>query len=157
MKLRLLIFETKSPSWVEQARAEYLIKLKAFVPFEIKLLKSPKGDRDSAEIKRASEAELLMKQIEPSHQLILFDEGGTTFKNSEEFSKILLRQLESGKNEIVFCIGGPYGFDSLIKKRAQGKWSLSGLTMNHWVAQITALEQLYRGMTIIKGLPYHNR
>lgn len=157
MKLKFLIFETKAPSWVENARNEYTTKLKAFQPFEIQTLKSPSADRDNAEIKMKKEAELLFKHIDDKDLVVLFDEGGKAFASSEDFAKQLSRHLESGKARILFCIGGPYGFHESLRIRAQAKWSLSALTLNHWVAQIVALEQLYRGMTIIKGIPYHNR
>lgn len=157
MKVRFLIFETKAPAWVEAARQEYAAKLKPFVPFEIHTLKSPSADRENAEVKKKREAELLLKQIGDKDLLILFDEGGKTFSSSEDFAKHLGRHLESGKAQIIFCIGGPYGFHESVQARSAARWSLSALTMNHWVAQITALEQIYRGLTILKGIPYHNR
>ncbi len=157
MKLKFLIFETKSPSWVEEARGEYATKLRAFQPFEIQTLKSPSADRDAKEVKLRKEGELLLKHLAERDLLILFDEGGKSFASSEEFAKQLGRQLESGKARVVFCIGGPYGFGAEVRERAQARWSLSALTFNHWVAQLAALEQLYRGFTILKGIPYHNR
>lgn len=157
MKLKFLIFETKAPDWVEAAREVYALKLKPLVPIEVRTLKSPSGDRDNADIKREKEAEILLDQLDDRDLLILFDEKGKTFTSSEDFAKQLTRVLESGKATAVFVIGGPYGFDPDVQRRAQFRWSLSGLTFNHWVAQITALEQLYRGLTILKGIPYHNR
>jgi 23S rRNA (pseudouridine1915-N3)-methyltransferase len=67
------------------------------------------------------------------------------------------RVLESGKSRLVFVIGGAYGFSDEVYARADMKWSLSALTFNHWLAQLAALEQVYRGLTILKGIPYHNR
>lgn len=157
MKLKFLVFETKAPSWLEEARSEYADKISGFLPFEFQTLKSPTADRDQADVKLKREAELLLKQIDDRDYLVLFDERGKQHASSEDFSKSLWRAVESGKNRIVFCIGGPFGFDDSIKKRAQAKWSLSSLTMNHWIAQAMALEQIYRGFTIVKGLPYHNR
>lgn len=157
MKFRFLILEGKPPAWVETARSEYAAKISPFVSFEIKTLKSPSADRDSAAVKQRLEAELIMKQLDDKDMLVLFDEHGKLAKSSEDFSVALSRVLESGKAHVVFCIGGPYGFAEEIKKRAQLKWSLSPLTMNHWIAGLMALEQIYRGLTILKGIPYHNR
>lgn len=157
MKLRLLVLASKCPDWVEAARDEYTRKLKGFLPFTIEIIKSPKLEKDLSEVKRLKEAELILKRLEPGQTLVLFDEAGKTFARSEDFAQATLKLLESGKSEIVFCIGGAYGFDPSVLKRSQAKWSLSGLTMNHYVAQLMALEQLYRAMTIIKSIPYHNR
>ena len=157
MKLTFLILEGKPPAWVETARSDYASKISAFIPFEIKSLKSPSADRDSADVKKRREGELILAQLEERDLLVLFDEGGKLAKNSEDFSLQLSRVLESGKSRVFFCIGGPYGFSDDVRARAAMKWSLSPLTMNHWIAAIGALEQLYRGLTILRGIPYHNR
>jgi 23S rRNA (pseudouridine1915-N3)-methyltransferase len=158
MKLRFLILEGgKPPEWVATARADYAAKINPFVPFEIKLLKSPNADRDSADVKRKLEAELILRELDDKDLLVLFDERGKLSKTSEEFSVALSRVLESGKSNIFLCIGGPYGFADEVRRRAQSQWSLSPLTMNHWIAGLMALEQVYRGMTILRGIPYHNR
>lgn len=157
MKIKFVIFETKAAGWVETARLEYLGKIKPFLPIELQTLKSPSADRDNASVKKKKEAELLLKIVGEKDILVLFDEGGKAFPRSEDLATSLQRHLESGKQQLIFCIGGPYGFDESVHKRSAAKWSLSGLTMNHWVAQIVALEQIYRGLTILKRIPYHNR
>jgi len=157
MKVRFYAFEGKPPAWVEDARREYTAKLNPFVSFEVRTLKSPTAARDDAESKRRKEGELLLRQLDDRDQLILFDESGRLAQNSESFAKLLSQQLESGKSTLSFCIGGPYGFSEEVKARSQSRWSLSPLTLNHWLAQLMALEQIYRGLTIIKGIPYHNR
>lgn len=157
MKLRFAIFETKAPAWVESARAEYAAKIAPFFPFEITLIKSPTAAREDAASKLRREAELLLKHVDPRDYLVLFDEGGKLAKRSEDFAAQLARVVESGKARAVFVIGGPYGFHADVRARADARWSLSPLTMNHWVAQVAALEQIYRGFAINKGLPYHNR
>lgn len=156
MKLVFAAFETKSPEWAQAARTEYVQKISHFLPLEWRPIKSPAIDRDDKSVKLKKEAELLFKILEPSDLLILFDEASTSFKSSHDFSEHLRRVTESGKSKVVFAIGGAYGFHPDVKKRAQHKWSLSLLTYNHWLAQLVALEQIYRGFTIIKGLPYHN-
>lgn len=157
MKLRFLIFESKAPGWVQDARAEYVNKISPFLPMEFKSLKSPAADRDQAEVKRRLEGQRFLEEFDERDLVVLFDEHGKSVRSSEEFAEQLRRVTESGKQRIVFCVGGAYGFSDEVKKRADAKWSLSTLTMNHWLAQIAALEQIYRGFTILRGLPYHNR
>lgn len=157
MKFAFYILETKPPAWVETARREYETKIGGFIGFEIKTLKSPTADRGLADVKRRLEAEKLLAEIDDRDLLVLFDEKGKAWKSSEDFAAALGRARESGKARVVFVIGGPYGFDDRVRRRAQNQWSLSGLTMNHWIAQLMALEQIYRGLTIVKGVPYHNR
>lgn len=157
MKLRWLILEGKAPGWVAEARGEYIHKISGFIPTELKSLKTPSADRDQAEVKRRRESEMLLEEIEDRDLVVLFDEKGKSVKSSEEFAVQLSRVLESGKGRVVFVIGGAYGFSDEVYERADMKWSLSALTFNHWLAQLAALEQVYRGLTILKGIPYHNR
>jgi len=157
MKCRLIVFESKLPDWVETARDEYIHKLNPFVPFDCVRIKSPGQSRDDRDSKRRQERELLFKQLDDRDGLILFDEKGKTFATSELFAKEWAHVLAMGKSRVVLAIGGAYGFDPEVKARAQQTWSLSGLTMNHWLAQLVALEQIYRAFTLIKGIPYHNR
>lgn len=157
MRLELIVFETKVPTWIKEARVEYVSKISPFLPLEIKSLKSPGADRDQAEVKRRLEGEMLLEEFDGRDFVVLFDENGKRSQSSIEFSEQLRRVTETGKQKTVFCIGGAYGFSDEVLRRSNAKWSLSPLTMNHWLAQIVALEQLYRGFTILKGIPYHNR
>ena len=157
MKSIFYSFETKSEPWVEEARAAYLKKISAFIPFEIEMLKSPPLARDDAESKKRAEAEKLLSLLRPTDLLVLFDEKGKMFTNSEAFASTFGKMLERSPARMVFLIGGAFGVDEAVRKRAQSTFSFSGLTFNHWVAQIVALEQIYRALTILKGLPYHNR
>lgn len=157
MKSVFYCFETKTESWVSEGKSAYEKKIGGFFPFELISIKSPSIDRDDAERKKKAEAEKFLKLLKPGDLLVLFDEGGKTFKNSEAFAASLQQTLERSPTRLVFLIGGAFGVDDSIKEKAFATWSLSLLTMNHWVAQLMALEQIYRGLTIIKKIPYHNR
>ncbi len=156
MNCRFIVFESKAPDWLKESRQEYLKKIKPFAPFAFETIKSVSQGRDQASVKLKDESELLLKKVARDDYLVLFDVGGKLPKSSEEFASGLETVMQSGKRQITFVIGGAYGFSPEIKKRAQLSWSLSPLTLNHWVAQMVALEQIYRGFTIIKGIPYHN-
>lgn len=157
MKFHFIIFETKVPGWVSEGRDEFVKKIAGFLPIEVQTLKSPSFDRDQGDKKRLKEGELLLSKVADRDLLVLFDEHGKLAKTSEDFSAVLRCVLESGKQRVVFVIGGAYGFSEPVLKRADFKWSMSPLTMNHLVAQLMALEQIYRGLTLLKGIPYHNR
>lgn len=155
MKISLVHFNTAKEVWHAEASNLYLKKISQFAPFDVVSLKTKKLSRDSAEAKKLAEAESLLSFVTTSDLLILFDEKGSEL-DSVGFSKKLNQWLLSGKKRLVFCIGGAYGFDHLAKERADFKLSLSKMTMNHLVAEIMAMEQVYRGFAILKNLPYHN-
>jgi 23S rRNA (pseudouridine1915-N3)-methyltransferase len=156
MKLVLLYLKGKPEPWAEEACEDLVKKISRFFQTERISIKSKSLDRDDAVKKKNAEGEALLENLSPSDFVILFDEHGKLAKSSEEFSSHLVKVFSQQRSRFVFVIGGPYGFSDEVLKRADLKLSLSPLTMNHHLAQVTALEQIYRALTIWKGLPYHN-
>ena len=156
MKIDFYYYHSSNAEWAEKAKEVYLKKISPFCKFSLKQIKSKSNKRDNKDQKLLSEQKQLFDLIDPSDFLILFDEKGKAFQNSIDLSKAIVKAIESGKSRLVFVIGGPYGFSEEVKNRAQLRVSLSGLTMNHHVALIMSLEQIYRSFTIWKGIPYHN-
>ncbi len=81
-------------------------------------------------------------------------------ENGKEFSSIELANWIEKRNllpqNIVFVIGGAYGFDSSLYERMNMKLALSKMTFSHQMVRVIFLEQLYRAFTITKGEPYHH-
>jgi 23S rRNA (pseudouridine1915-N3)-methyltransferase len=155
MKLVLLSIETSRQNWFGDVAELYQKKISHYVPLTLQRLKTKNRTRDAQDRKIAEEGELLLKQIEPSDYVIVCDERGQ-IADTKAFSKKMISALESGKKRVVFIVGGAYGTSDEVKRRADMKWNLSPMTMNHFVAQVVALEQIYRALTIWKGVPYHN-
>lgn len=155
MKLVLLNFQTSKEAWFQNANYVYAEKIGHFLPFEVKTLKAQTNDRDQREVRVRKEGQALLDLLKPDDFLVLLDEKGQTM-DSIKFSEHLNRIMGSGKKQVYFLIGGPYGVSDEIKKRASLKINLSPFTLNHLVAQVVLLEQIYRGFTILKNLPYHN-
>jgi 23S rRNA (pseudouridine1915-N3)-methyltransferase len=105
---------------------------------------------------KEKESELLLKNIKPSDKLVLLDEKGEVY-SSEEFANYIDKQLLSGTRNLVFAIGGPYGFSESVYNRADSLLSLSKLTFTHQMVRVIFLEQLYRAFTIIRGEQYHHK
>jgi 23S rRNA (pseudouridine1915-N3)-methyltransferase len=156
MKLALAVVQNKSEPWAELAANEYKKKISGFLTFDELIVKSKSVERDDANFKKDFEGKALLKAVSPSDALFIFDERGRAFKNSVQFSEFLVKHMGSGKTRLVFAIGGPYGFSEDVRERADASLSLSTLTFNHHLARVAALEQIYRALTIWKGLPYHN-
>lgn len=155
MKFCLLHLTSAKEDWAEQAEQIYLKKISAFFPIETKLLKVKKAPREDAAEKKATESRALLAEIQPSDYVVLFDEKGDR-DSSREFAKKISRAIDSSRKRLVFIIGGAFGVSDEVKKRADRTLSLSDLTFNHLVAKTAALEQIYRSLTLIKNIPYHN-
>ena len=155
MKLTFLYVETTRASWLEKLREEYATKISRFLPFEYLRVKSPSRSRQDSYIKVKEEFKTISKLLSADSFVILCDEHGQDL-DSVQFSKKLQTQIESGKKRIIVIIGGPFGVDEALKQRANWQLKLSSLTLSHTVAQAVMLEQLYRALTIWKGIKYHN-
>ena len=64
--------------------------------------------------------------------------------------------MQSVPKQLVFIIGGPYGFSPEVYARANEKLSLSKMTFSHEMVRLFFIEQIYRAMTIINNEPYHH-
>jgi 23S rRNA (pseudouridine1915-N3)-methyltransferase len=65
--------------------------------------------------------------------------------------------MNSGIKQLVFVIGGPYGFSEDVYNKSNGKISLSKMTFSHQMIRLFFTEQLYRGFTILRNEPYHHK
>ncbi|MBO7643875.1 MAG: 23S rRNA (pseudouridine(1915)-N(3))-methyltransferase RlmH [Bacteroidales bacterium] len=155
MHITLLTMGKTDVSWVAEGLKMYASRLVHYVPFSINEIPSLKGTGSlSADQLKTREAAVLLKAVKPSDTVILLDEHGEEY-TSVGFADRLQRWLSAGKN-LVFVIGGAFGFAPEVYARADGKLSLSKMTASHQLVRTIFAEQLYRAFTILKGEPYHN-
>ncbi len=136
---------------------DYIKRLGFYISFEILIIPDLKKTKSLTETQqKQKEGELLLKHLEPSDEVILLDEKGKSY-SSVAFSEVLQKKMNSGIKNLVFIIGGPYGFSEEVYSRANGKISLSAMTFSHQMVRLFFIEQLYRAFTILKNEPYHHR
>lgn len=155
MRFVLAHLTTQQAPWSQSALDYYVDKIKAFTKFEVHEIPVKKFSREAADIKKRLESKEILNFLKPEDLLVLFDEHGKPL-NSLEFAKTIEKIQNTGKQRVIFLIGGAFGVDDSVKKRAQYTISFSNMVFNHWVAQVVAVEQIYRGFCINKNLPYHN-
>ncbi len=155
MKFVLCNLATAKEDWAVEASELYRKKISFYMPFEIQSLKAKKSAREDADYKRNEESELILKSLSSDDYVVLFDERGSVL-DSIAFSKKIENILITSKKRCVFIIGGAFGVNESVRQRADLKISLSPMVMNHLLAQVVSLEQIYRAFTIIKKIPYHN-
>ncbi len=153
MKIKVLeVGKTEEP-WLRQGVSDYQTRLSHYISCETITL--PPSKSKSPEAVKLDEEKLIMQKVNQGDQLILLDDKGDEF-TSVGFSSFLQKKMNSGLRNIVFVIGGPYGFSDEIYKRANGKLSLSRMTFSHQMVRLFFFEQLYRAFTILKGEKYHH-
>jgi len=136
---------------------EYSKRLSFYIKFEFEIIPDIKNAKNLSENQqKEKEGEFILQKIGNQDDVILLDENGKQF-TSINFADFLQKKMNSGIKNLVFVIGGLYGFSEAIYKRATGKISLSTMTFSHQMIRLFFIEQLYRGFTILKNEPYHHQ
>ena len=155
MDIKLLTVGKTDVKWVKEGLDLYVARLSHYVPFTLKEIPQLKNvSALTREQIREREGELILKAVRPADEVILLDERGREFR-SLDFARYLEEKLQRGR-DVVFVIGGAYGFSEAVYARSDGKVSLSKITFSHQMVRTLFAEQLYRAFTIIKGEPYHH-
>ena len=156
MKITLLTVGKTDKDWVRQGMEIYTSRLKHYITFNI--VEIPELKNVSAltrEQIKSREGELILKNVKPSDDLILLDERGREY-SSVELAKVIQDKISYAGKDMVFTIGGAYGFSDEVYARANSKISLSRMTFSHQMVRAIFIEQLYRAFTIMRGEPYHH-
>lgn len=156
MEIELLTVGKTSIRFVEEGIAEYTRRLKHYIPFSIKALPDIKNTSKLSEAKqKEEEGEKILTSLTTADYVVLLDEHGKEY-TSVEFSSFIEKQMIGGRRKVVFVVGGPYGFSQEVYNRADSLLSLSKMTFNHEMVRLFFVEQIYRGLTILRGEPYHH-
>ena len=157
MKFKLIAIGKTDSKNLQPLIEDYSKRLGFYISFSFDIIPDIKNSKNLSEKQqKIAEGNEILKRIQKSDTLILLDENGKTF-NSVQFSEFLQKKMNSGLKNLIFIIGGPYGFSDEIYQRANGKISLSTMTFSHQMVRLFFIEQLYRGFTILKNEPYHHR
>ncbi len=156
MKITLIQIDKTQDAYLSEGVDVYTSRLKNYTAFDTVTINVPKNVRlRSINEQKTEEAKLIFNHISAEDFLILLDENGKEF-TSVEFSKFISQKQNASIKRLIFCIGGPFGFDDSIYKRANNKISLSQMTFSHQMVRLFFAEQLYRAYTILKGEKYHH-
>ena len=104
---------------------------------------------------KKNEAEVILNLLLPGDVLILLDEKGKQI-TCEQLAELIQINANNSTKNLVFLIGGAYGVDEKIIKRANYVWSLSKLVFPHQLVRLILSEQVYRACTIIRNEKYHH-
>lgn len=155
MKTVLIMVGKTTDKHITALISDYVVRISHYMPMDIVIIPELKNTKSLSEQQQKSmEGELILKQVQPTDDVVLLDERGDAFR-SVEFAKWIERKRNAVRR-LVFVIGGPYGFSDGIYGRANGKLSLSQMTFSHQMVRLIFVEQIYRACTIIKGEPYHH-
>ena len=156
MKISLVTVGKTDVKWVREGLDLYVGRLSHYVPFALEEIPELKGvsslTRDQI---KEREGELILKRIKETDEVILLDERGKELR-SVGLAAMLEDKLARSGRDLVFVVGGAYGFSQKVYDRSDGRLSLSRMTFSHQMVRTIFAEQLYRAFTIIRGEPYHH-
>ncbi len=157
MQIKLLAIGKTDNQQLQLLIDDYQKRLGFYIKFEFEILPDVKKVKNlSEEQQKQKEGELILSKLSSTDFLVLMDENGKQY-DSVTFSEQLQKHMNSGIKQLVFVIGGPYGFSSEVYNKANGKIALSKMTFSHQMIRLFMIEQLYRAFTILRNEPYHHR
>jgi 23S rRNA (pseudouridine1915-N3)-methyltransferase len=156
MKVKLLMVGKTSERYIDDGFYLYKKRISHYLSFEEQTIAGLKKTKNlsPAEV-RSLEGELILKTLKSDDMVVLLDEKGSTF-DSTGFADFFQKQMNAGAKQLVFVIGGAFGFSDKVYIRANQRVSLSSMTFSHQIIRLIFAEQFYRAMTILKNEPYHN-
>lgn len=156
MNIKLLAIGKTDDKNLQALLNEYIKRLSFYVKFDLEVIPDVKNAKNmSIDQQKEKEGDLLLAKIGSGDWVLLLDEKGKKY-TSLQFADFLQKRMNSGIKNLIFVIGGPYGFSPEVYARANGKISLSDMTFSHQMVRLFFVEQLYRGYTILRNEPYHH-
>jgi len=153
VRLKVLWVGKTQQEWVREGIADYSSRIRRYLPLEILEAREEKGAAE--EIMRERECDRLTKLLPKNARLVLLDEKGTLM-SSPEFADFIGKNRDAAVPELVFAVGGAYGFSQGFRSRADTSIALSRMTFTHQMVRVFLMEQIYRGFTILNREPYHH-
>tara|TARA_A200000113_G_scaffold37550_1_gene30700 strand:+ start:149 stop:622 length:474 start_codon:yes stop_codon:yes gene_type:complete len=156
VKVKLIVFGKTKSKFLLDGENEYQKRLKHYCKFSELIIPDIKnGGKLSKKELKEKEGNVILESLKNSDYVILLDDKGLEL-SSIGFSEFLNKKMVSSANELVFIIGGAFGFSESVYRRANTKLSLSKMTFSHQMVRMIFKEQLYRAFTILKGEKYHH-
>jgi len=156
MKIKLIQIGKTDASYLNEGISKYNKRIERYHPYEVLTIPDIKNSKNlSQSQQKTQEAIKILKNIQNTDFVVLLDEKGKEY-TSLKFAEFIRETTLLSIKQMVFVIGGPYGFDASVYARANRKIALSKMTFSHQLVRLIFAEQLYRANSIIKGEPYHH-
>lgn len=156
MKIHFWSIGKNHEPYVKNGVEEFTKRISNYYPVQWTIIPVPKnaGMLSEADLKK-KEGEVILGWLQKDDYLVALDERGKQLSSEGLAEFIMKRSNESIKN-LVFLIGGAYGIDEAVMKRANYKWSLSQLVFPHQLVRLILAEQVYRACSINRNEKYHH-
>lgn len=157
MKISFWSIGKNNEPYIKSGVEEFTKRISNYFKVEWNIIPLPKnaGMLSEMDLKK-KEAEIILDWLQPGDYLVALDEKGKQM-SSEGLADFIQKKANESVRNLVFLIGGVYGLDTVVLKKAQQTWSLSSLTFPHQLVRLILAEQVYRACTILKHEKYHHK
>ncbi len=156
MKISFWSIGKSHDPYIKTGVEEFTRRIARYFKVEWNLIPVPKNSATLSEMDlKKKEGETILEWLNKSDYLVLLDEKGKQM-NSESLAGFIQARANEGTKQLVFLIGGVYGIDEAVRKRADCTWSLSQLVFPHQLVRLILSEQVYRACTILRNEKYHH-
>lgn len=156
MQLKIIAVGKLREAFYRAGVDEYSGRIQHFLPLTQIDVPAGTGEDSNGKGRGAlrREAEAIARHLPAEGRIVVCDAGGKSM-TTEEFSQWLQRQMNDSVPHVAFVVGGAWGLSDDLRKRADFMLSLSAMTLPHELARLVLVEQIYRALTLWRGLPYH--
>jgi len=156
MKIQCWSVGKQHDAYVKAGIEDFTSRINKYFSADWSIIPPPKNAAalDENTLKK-QEAKAIISQLTADDFLILLDERGKQL-SSPELAQLLQQKANDSSKKLVFLIGGAFGVDEVIAKRANFTWSLSKLVFPHMLVRLILAEQVYRACTINRNEKYHH-
>ena len=157
MKIQLWSIGKPHDKELKPAIDQFTTRCNNYFSVEWNIIPVPKnaGMMSEMDLKK-KEGETILEWLEERDYMVALDERGKQF-TSKGLADFIQSRANESTRRLVFVIGGAFGLDEAVLKRADMKWSLSTLTFPHQLVRLILSEQLYRAFTILRNEKYHHQ
>ena len=156
MKISFWSVGKTNEAYVKAGVEEFTKRIARYFKVEWDIIPVPKNaGMLSEQDLRKREGETILEWLNKEDWLVVLDERGIQM-HSEGLAQFLQARANESVKNLIFLIGGVYGIDEPVLKRADHVWSLSQLTFPHQLVRLILAEQVYRACTILRNEKYHH-
>ena len=157
MKIQFWSVGKTHESYVKEGIDLFTKRINHYYAADWKIIAIPKNSSSWSNQKlKAKEGEIILSLLSKDDFLVVLDENGKSF-DSMKLANFIQQTINKGIKNVVFLIGGAFGVNEAVLKRANFTWSLSQLVFPHQLVRLILAEQIYRACTILKNEKYHHQ
>jgi len=157
MKISFWSIGKANEAYIKEGVEEFTRRISKYFKVKWTIIPVPKnaGMMSEMDLKK-KEGEMILEWLRQDDHLVALDEKGKQL-SSEGLADFIQARANASVKNLVFLIGGAFGIDDAVLKKADHKLSLSQLTFPHQLVRLILAEQVYRACTILKNEKYHHK